>query len=144
MRRWRARLGEALEPREQLRRIRRRERDEGGHREARRIPVLPARDRRFDDSRKDPEDVGAVQIADAPPGRRQNHVLDHRLALEPVVRVGWTDPATDVDDDAAVLATGGVNLYLDERLKTQIQVDTLIPEEEGTDWAFRLHTVLEF
>ena len=66
------------------------------------------------------------------------------IGVEPVARVGWTDPATDTDDDAAVLATGGVNLYLDERLKTQVQIDSLIPEEEGTEWALRVHTVLEF
>ena len=66
------------------------------------------------------------------------------IGIEPVARVGWTDPDTDTDDDAALLATGGVNLYLDERLKTQVQVDTLVPEEAATEWALRVHTVLEF
>jgi hypothetical protein len=66
------------------------------------------------------------------------------IGLEPVLRLGWTDPDTDADDDQALLATPGVNLYFHEHVKTQIQADFLSPGEGDGEVALRVHTVLEF
>jgi hypothetical protein len=66
------------------------------------------------------------------------------IGVEPIVRLAWTDPDTDADEDQAVLATPGVNLYFHEHLKTQVQADFLSPEEGDGEAALRIHTVLEF
>jgi hypothetical protein len=66
------------------------------------------------------------------------------IGVEPIVRLAWADPDTDVDDDRAVLATPGVNLYFHEHVKTQIQADFLSPEEGDGEVALRIHIVLEF
>jgi hypothetical protein len=70
--------------------------------------------------------------------------VPHLIGVEPIVRLGWADPDTDADDDQALLATPGVNVYFHERLKTQFQVDFLAPEEADGEAALRIHTVLEF
>ncbi|MGH7566836.1 MAG: porin [Gemmatimonadota bacterium] len=66
------------------------------------------------------------------------------IGVEPIVRLGWTDPDTDFDDDQALLATPGVNLYFHEHVKTQVQADFLSPGEGDSEVALRIHTVLEF
>lgn len=70
--------------------------------------------------------------------------VPYLIGVEPIVRLGWTDPDTDVDDDQALLATPGVNVYFHERVKTQVQADFLSPGEGDDAVAFRIHTVLEF
>lgn len=70
--------------------------------------------------------------------------VPYLVAVEPILRVGWADPETDVDDDEALLATPGVNIFFHPRLKTQIQADILSPGEGDDEVAFRIHTVLEF
>lgn len=70
--------------------------------------------------------------------------IPYLVGVEPVLRIGWTDPDTDGDDDEATLSTAGVNLYLHRQLKTQIQVDFLSPAESDGEVALRVHTVLEF
>lgn len=70
--------------------------------------------------------------------------VPYLIGVEPIVRIGWADPDTDADDDQALLATPGVNLYLHERLKTQVQADFLSPGEGDGEVAFRFQTVLEF
>jgi len=66
------------------------------------------------------------------------------IGVEPVVRIGWTDRDTDVDDDDATLWTAGVNLHHHPRVKTQIGVDGLSPSEGDTEVAFRVHLVMGF
>jgi hypothetical protein len=65
------------------------------------------------------------------------------VGVEPIARLGWADPDTDADEDQALLATAGVNLYFHERVKTQVQADFLSPEGDD-EVALRIHTVLEF
>jgi hypothetical protein len=66
------------------------------------------------------------------------------IGVEPVARLGWTDPDSDADNDRSILATPGVNLYFHEHVKTQIQADFLSPEEGEGEIALRIHVVLEF
>jgi hypothetical protein len=70
--------------------------------------------------------------------------VPYLIGVEPIVRVGWADPDTDADDDQALLATPGVNLYFHEHVKTQFQADFLSPGEGDGEVALRVHTVLEF
>lgn len=65
------------------------------------------------------------------------------IGVEPMGRLGWADPDTDADEDQALLATAGVNLYFHEHVKTQVQADFLSPEGDS-EVALRVHTVLEF
>lgn len=66
------------------------------------------------------------------------------IGWEPVGRIGWTDPNTDADDDEAALLTVGVNLYHHRRVKTQLGVDVLSPDEGDSEAAFRVHMVFGF
>ena len=70
--------------------------------------------------------------------------VPYLVAVEPILRLGWTDPETDVDDDEALLATPGLNVYFHPRVRTQVQADFLSPGEGEDEVAFRIHTVLEF
>lgn len=70
--------------------------------------------------------------------------VPYLIGVEPVLRIGWTDPDTDGDDDGATLSTVGVNLYLHRHLRSQIQADFLSPAEGDGEVALRIHTVLEF
>jgi len=70
--------------------------------------------------------------------------VPYLIGVEPIVRLGWADPDTDLDDDQALLATSGVNVYLHERVKTQVQADFLSPGEGDGEVALRVNTVLEF
>ena len=70
--------------------------------------------------------------------------VPYLIGVEPILRFAWADPDTDADDDHALLATPGVNVYFHERVKTQVQADFLSPAEGDDEVAFRVHTVLEF
>lgn len=52
---------------------------------------------------------------------------------EPVLRLAWADPATDVDGDAAFLVTPGINLYFDGRNRMMVNGDIYLPERDGLD-----------
>lgn len=53
--------------------------------------------------------------------------------FEPVLRVGWADPATDIDGDAGVLLTPGFNLYFNGRNRFMVNGDVYVPERDGLD-----------
>ncbi|MBW3661154.1 MAG: hypothetical protein KY397_05920 [Gemmatimonadetes bacterium] len=76
------------------------------------------------------------------------HVATYRtpylIGIEPVGRIGWTDPNGDVDDDEATLWTAGVNVYHHERVKTQLGLDVLAPAERDAEAALRVMAVLGF
>lgn len=70
--------------------------------------------------------------------------VPYLIAVEPAVRVGWTDPNTDVDSDEATLWTVGLNLYHQEHVKTQIGIDALSPAGGDTQTALRVQATLGF
>ncbi len=51
-------------------------------------------------------------------------------AVEPVVRVSWADPNTDVEKDGGIVLTPGVNLCLTGRTRMMANVDIFIPEAD--------------
>ena len=53
--------------------------------------------------------------------------------VEPVVRVSWGDPDTDVDADEGLLVTPGINLYFTGRNRLMLNGDVYIPAQEGLD-----------
>lgn len=63
----------------------------------------------------------------------------------PAFRVDRFDPDTDAADDALLLVTPGLNLYLGPAFRTQVNLDLLVPESEGeTESAFRAQAQLLF
>jgi hypothetical protein len=65
-------------------------------------------------------------------------------AVEPVARVSWADPDTDLADDEAILATGGLVLHLVGRNKLAANVDLWIPQIGDTEWSLKVQSYLHF
>ncbi len=65
-------------------------------------------------------------------------------AVEPVARVSWADPDTDLADDEAILATGGLVLHLVGRNKLAANVDVWIPQVGDTEWSLKVQSYLHF
>lgn len=70
-------------------------------------------------------------------------------AIEPLVRVSWADPNTDVDDDGGILVTPGVNLFVMTRTRFAANADIFMPQEsdssdEDTEVSFKLASWLYF
>lgn len=55
---------------------------------------------------------------------------------EPVVRLGWADPATDIDGDAGILLTPGFNVYFNGRNRFMVNGDVYVPERDDLDTEF--------
>lgn len=55
---------------------------------------------------------------------------------EPVLRLSWADPATDIDGDAGVLLTPGLNVYFNGRNRFMVNGDVYVPERDDLDPEF--------
>lgn len=71
---------------------------------------------------------------------------DYIEAVEPVVRVGYADPNTDVANDGGILVTPGVQFFFVGRNKIVFNVDVFLPEAENadTDYAVRVQSSVHF
>ncbi|MGK7310763.1 MAG: porin [Candidatus Longimicrobiales bacterium M2_2A_002] len=58
--------------------------------------------------------------------------------IEPVFRLSWADPDTDIDNNEGTLVTPGVNLYFTGRNRFMVNVDTYLPAADGLDPEFSL------
>jgi len=56
-------------------------------------------------------------------------------AIEPLIRVSYADPNTDVDDDGGILVTPGVNLFLVGRTRLALNADIFLPQESSLPMA---------
>lgn len=78
------------------------------------------------------------------------HETPYLIGWEPIVRAGWTridDGASETVDETefdTTLATAGVNLYWQERVVTQAQVDWVEAEPGESDVAVRLQAGFAF
>lgn len=52
---------------------------------------------------------------------------------EPVLRLSWADPATDIDGDSGVLLTPGFNVYFNGRNRFMVNGDVYVPERDDLD-----------
>lgn len=52
---------------------------------------------------------------------------------EPVLRLAWADPATELDGDSGFLVTPGLNLYFNGRNRLMANADVYVPEQDGLD-----------
>lgn len=64
--------------------------------------------------------------------------------IEPVARVSWGDPDTDIDDDGGVLFTSGLMLYVVGRNKIGFNWDIYSPQTGDTESSFKFQTFLYF
>lgn len=65
-------------------------------------------------------------------------------AIEPVARIGWADPDTDLDDDGGVLFTPGLFVYVLGRNRVGANLDVYVPDAGDTEYSFKLMTFLYF
>lgn len=65
-------------------------------------------------------------------------------AIEPVVRVSWADPDTDLPDDEGIVTTGGLVLHLVGRNKLAANVDVFSPTTGDTEISFKFQSYLHF
>ncbi len=67
-------------------------------------------------------------------------------AVAPAFRADRFDPDTGTDDDANLLLTPGLNVYVGPNVKTQLNYDVLVPQGDGrdTESAFRFQAQLLF
>jgi hypothetical protein len=66
--------------------------------------------------------------------------------IEPLFRVSWGDPNREVEDDAAMLLTPGVNLYFGGRNRLQLNWDFFVPQGDRfeTHHALRAQAQMAF
>jgi hypothetical protein len=67
-------------------------------------------------------------------------------AVEPLVRVSWSDPDRDSDDDAGTLVTPGLQLFFEGRNKLAFNVDIFIPQSSAldTEYSLKVQSFLHF
>ncbi|UCD25667.1 MAG: hypothetical protein JSW51_07080 [Gemmatimonadota bacterium] len=61
----------------------------------------------------------------------------HISAIEPIGRVSWSDPDTDVTDDRAWLFTPGIQFFFLARNKMSFNADIYVPDQGDTEWSFK-------
>jgi hypothetical protein len=66
------------------------------------------------------------------------------VAWEPLFRISSGDPNTDVDDDAGLIFTPGVMLYVQGRNKVGFNVDFWSPETGDSEWSLKFQSFLYF
>lgn len=64
--------------------------------------------------------------------------------VEPMLRVGWADGDTDQADDAALLVTPGLHLYVQGRNRVGVNLDLYDPEAGDAVWSLKVQTSLYF
>jgi hypothetical protein len=72
---------------------------------------------------------------------RENRFL---YGVEPVFRVSWGDPDTDLSDDEGWLLTPGVAFYFAGRNKFAVNVDVWSPATGDTEYSLKAQTYLHF
>lgn len=65
-------------------------------------------------------------------------------AVEPVGRVSWGDPDTDVDDDAGLLFTPGLALHFGGRNSIAFNLDIWSPAQADTEYSFKAQSFFHF
>lgn len=63
--------------------------------------------------------------------------------FEPVLRVSWGDPDTDVEANEGLLVTPGVNLYFTGRNRLMLNGDVYVPAQDGREAQYGFVTQLQ-
>ncbi len=65
-------------------------------------------------------------------------------AVEPVGRISWGDPDTDLDDDEGLLLTPGFVVFFSGRNKFAVNVDIWSPSTGDTEYSIKAQSYLHF
>lgn len=65
-------------------------------------------------------------------------------AIEPVGRISWADPDTDLGDDDGLLLTPGFVVHFVGRNKVGANIDFWIPADGDPEWSFKFQSYLHF
>ncbi len=65
-------------------------------------------------------------------------------AVEPVGRVSWGDPDTDVGNDHGLLFTPGFVVHFTGRNKLALNIDVWSPGQGNTEWSLKMQSYLHF
>ena len=86
-----------------------------------------------------PDLIAALQGGDETKrlAAREQLVLIGPEAVEPLLRVGFGDPARSLDDDGGTLITPGVMFYFLGKNKFGVNVDYYIPDTGDSEYVFR-------
>ena len=63
--------------------------------------------------------------------------------VEPLLRVSWADPDTDVDDNEGTLVTPGINFYFTGRNRLMINGEAYVPAQDGVDTQYGLEVRMQ-
>ena len=63
--------------------------------------------------------------------------------IEPLLRVSWGDPDTDVESDAGTTVTPGLNLYFTGRNRFMVNGEAYLPSQDGLDPVYALVAQLQ-
>ncbi|HEM47396.1 MAG TPA: hypothetical protein ENO23_10185 [Alphaproteobacteria bacterium] len=63
--------------------------------------------------------------------------------IEPLFRASWADPDTDVDSDAGLTLTPGLNLYFTGRNRFMVNGEVYLPSQDGLDAEYALVAQLQ-
>ena len=64
--------------------------------------------------------------------------------VEPLLRVSWGDPDTDADDDAGIVLTPGIMLYVLGRNRIGVNLDYYSPETGSEELSLKIQSYLYF
>lgn len=64
--------------------------------------------------------------------------------VEPLARVSWADPDGDAADDAALIFTPGLMLYVTGKNKIGFNVDVFAPQAGDTEYSFKIQSFIYF
>ena len=65
-------------------------------------------------------------------------------AVEPLARISWADPDTEVDDDGGLLLTPGFMVFFARRNKIGANVDIYSPDQGDTEWSLKVQSYFYF
>ena len=69
---------------------------------------------------------------------------DRWAGVEPLTRISWGDPDTDVADDAAWLITPGLSFFVSGRNKIGTNLDVYLPQEGDSELSIKVQAFLYF
>ncbi len=65
-------------------------------------------------------------------------------AVEPMARVSWGDPQSEIDQDGGTLLTPGLAVYLTERTRIGTNLDVYMPQEGDTEYSLKVQAYIWF
>lgn len=65
-------------------------------------------------------------------------------SIQPVGRISWSDPATNIDGDAGFLVTPGLIVYFQRLNRIAMNIDFWVPAEGSAEWSLKIQSYTVF